>query len=345
MKEEVKKVILICLIVLFFSLIFLISLRFIFSNNDLSCADKTKNNECSDVKPYFCLNGNLIKNASFCDCPTNSETEGNNCISKYEIVPKEIVLNYTLRGKEGNISLIVYQGIYNYTSNLPRYIDSNENPTILDFRLKNINEEFQREFLFPLIVKIGNITNNKEDQARIAISLVQNIPYGYSKKSYLFNKINKVDYQRYAYEVLYDLQGVCGEKSALLIFLLRELNYGTSFIYYLPENHEATGIKCPIKNSLNNTGYCFIETTSPSIIGDDKIEFIETGELISTPQIIVVSEGESFGKNQYEYKDAKTLMNIRETINKYGAVNFIQSMQFKKLTKKYGLLTFETYQF
>jgi hypothetical protein len=343
--KEIKKGIIIFLSFILLSLILLIFLNFSFSKEDLTCVDGTKNNECSDIKPYFCSEGDFIKDATLCGCSSISKIEGNDCISKYETDSKSISLNYTLRGKEGTIDMLVYKGIYDYISNLPRSIDSSENPTILDFRLKNINEEFQKEFLFPLVIQIGKITKNKEDQARIAISLIQNIPFGYSNRSYLFNKINQVDYQRYAYEVLYDSQGVCGEKSGLLISLLRKLGYGTTFIYYLPENHEAVGIKCPIANSVNKTGYCFIETTGPSIIGDDKVEFISSDELTSIPQMLIVSEGKSFGDDRYEYKDAKILMKIRKDMKKYGSINFIQSMQFRALVKKYGLIRFDSYSF
>lgn len=344
-REEIKKGVLISSIIVFFILFLLIGIYYFFSSRTSFCSDGTKNQECSIIKPYYCLNGNFIKNSSFCGCSLISKENEEGCISEYQNGEKELVLNYTLRGENKNISFKVYKGVYDYLLKVPRYIDSSKNPTLLDFKLKNLDEEFQEEFLFPLVVQIEDITKNKADQARIAISLVQNIPFGESVKSSSFKRINKVDYQRYAYEVLYDLEGVCSEKSGLLIFLLRKLGFGTAFIYYPLENHEVTGIKCPISNSLNQTGYCFIETTAPSIISDNKVEFVEIIELTSIPQIIPISDGFSFGNNMYEYADAKSFAKIRENIRQYGAINAFQSSKFKSLKKKYGLIDFYSYQF
>ncbi|MEK6913931.1 MAG: hypothetical protein AABW47_04665 [Nanoarchaeota archaeon] len=345
MIKDVKKGVIVYSVVVFFILIIVLGMFVIFFKKDFACSDGTKNNECSDVKPYYCLNENFINNASFCGCSSISTAEGNNCVSKYKTEARNITLNYTLRGEGGSIDFVVYKGIYDYLLKVPRYIDSSKNPTLLDFKLKNLDEESQEEFLFPLVVQIQEITKNKEDQARIAISLVQNIPFGYSNKSVYFSRTNKIDYQRYSYEVLYDLQGICSEKSGLLIFLLRKLGYGTAFIYYPVENHEATGIKCPISKSLINTEYCFIETTGPSIIGDSKTELTGIVELNSTPQVIIISNGTSFGKDMYEYPDVRNLIKIRENMRKYGAINQIQSNQFKDLKKKYGLIDFDSYTF
>jgi hypothetical protein len=345
MVKGVKRKFNIYYIVIFLILVFSIGIYFLFFNKDFTCSDGTKNNECSNVQPYYCLKGNFVKNASSCGCSSDSNAEGNNCISKYETNARNIVLNYTLRGENKNLSFTVYQGVYDYILKIPRYIDSNENPTLLDFKLKNLDEKSQEEFLFPLVIQIENLTKNKEDRARIAISIIQNIPFGYSEKSFYFKKVNKIDYQRYSYEVLYDLQGVCSEKSGLLIFLLRKLGYGTAFIYYPVENHEATGIKCPTSNSLSNTEYCFIETTGPSIMTDDKTEFVGIEGLTSTPEIIPISNGTSFGNNRYEYKDAKILIKIRDSMRQYGAINFVQSAQFNSIKKKYGLIDFNSYTF
>lgn len=312
-----------------------------FFNKSTTCNDGTGSNGCSKIKPYFCVNGSLMEKASVCGCNNLSEVKGNKCISEYQIEPKTITLNYTLKGKKGNINFIVYKKLSDYLSKLPRYIDSEENKTtLLDFKLKSLNEEQQRELLLPLVVEIENLAKNKDDQARIAVSIIQNIPFGNSNKTLKFGNID-IEYYRYPYEVLYDLQGVCGEKSELLAFLLREIGYENAFLYYSAENHEAMGIKCPVKKSLNNTGYCFIETTGPSIITDYKTEYLAIEQLTSFPEIIPVPGNLSFGENNfYEYRDAKILDKIREKVKNYGTINYIQHLQFNNLKEKYGLASF-----
>lgn len=307
------------------------------------CSDGTLVNECSLVQPYLCLAGKLVPKSSICGCDKNSQMFQDVCISSYQTNPKNISLDYTLNSKKGSINFTVYEGVYDYVSKVSSFIDLEKNPSLLDFRLKNLNEPIQKQFIYPLILQIQQITSNKEDQMRIAISIVQNIPFGNSKKSLDIGPIS-MPYQRKAYEVLYDLQGVCSEKSELLIFLLRGLGYNTAFIYFPLENHEAVGIKCTSKFSIQNTGYCFIETTGPAIISDYKTEYMGNIKLTSTPRIIEISEGLSLYKIK-EFNDAKTLINIREDMRKYGSINPLQHFQFKQIKKKYGLPEFSHYVF
>jgi len=201
-----------------------------------------------------------------------------------------------------------------------------------DFKFKKIDEKEQRELLLGLVMKIKNLTLVKEDQMRIAVSLVQNIPYAESEKTFVTRNIIS-NYSRYPYDVLYDNAGICGEKSELLAFLLRELGYEVVFFYHAYENHEAVGIKCPLKESFNDTGYCFIETTGPSIITDNSIDYVGGIRLVSEPEVVLISTGDSLGVDLYEYKDANNMEKIRDSW-----ISFSSSVKFNKLKKKYGLV-------
>lgn len=323
---------------LIFLLLILSAISLIIINGfEKKCFDGTLPNSCSEIRPYYCFQGELIELASSCGCPPVLRELGDNCVSDYQTGEKNVTLNYVLRGKKGEIEFVVYEGLYNYLVNLPRHISFRENFTLLDFRKKMIDEENQRQFLLPLVLKIKEITSNKEDQARIAISLVQEIPFGSSDRLSRFGGIT-FDYQRYPYEVIYDNEGVCGEKSELLVFLLRELGYGSAFIYYAEENHEVVGIKCPEEHGINGSGFCFIETTGPSIVTDDKTEYLGVVELTSSPQILVVTnDGLSFSKYAEEYNDAKIMIKIRNSVDKYGRVNLLNYLKYKILKSKYGL--------
>jgi hypothetical protein len=317
-------------------LIYLPKLNFSIKN---SCGDGTLKGECSEVKPYFCSSrGQLIENPSFCGCPENFSLIYGECISEFSTNPKKISLKYTLRGEENKISFTVYEGMKDYVSTIPRsiYSSGGNSPSKADFKLKAINDEKQREFLLPLLIDIQNITNDKADQMRIAVSLIQNIPYGNSNSTVSFFNQN-VSYSRYPYETLYDNEGVCGEKTDLINFLLKELNYGFAVFYYPEENHEAVGIKCPTEISFNNTGFCFVETSGPAIITDNQIDYIGAGRLTSNPEILNLSDGESIGQNLYEYMDAKDMIALRNSLNKKGSLNFLQKIRLNQLDKKYGL--------
>jgi len=326
-----------------FTLIFLILFSTVFISAGLFskqkiCRDGTLEGNCSVVQPYYCSEDVLIENASICGCPNYAWVEGDSCVSSYHTNPKEITLKYILDGETREINFSVYEGMNNYVSALPKSIiyHDNETPSRLDFKLKKIGEVTQKEFLLPLVVEIQNLEKNRDGQARIAISIVQNIPFGESNKTTFLYKDHNISYSRYPYEVLYDNEGICGEKSELLAFLLKELGYGVVLFYHQAENHESVGIKCPVKHSLNETGYCFIETTGSSIITNSQNEYVGEIKLSSEPEILVISDGESLGE-VYEYKDAKKLVRINEIIEKKGKISLFRYLQLKKLKKKYGL--------
>jgi len=301
-----------------------------------TCADMTLYDTCSLDKPYHCNNGVLVENASMCGCPNFLKKEGNICVLEYGMNSQNIVLTYILDKQEKEISFRAYDGINNYVSNIPRIIDYRglEIPFRADFKVKSINEEVQREMILPLVKEIQNLApDNRVQQARIAISVVQNIPYGFSEKTFFFID-QEINYSRYPYEVLSENQGICGEKSILLSFLLKELGYGVSIFYFAEENHEAVGIKCPVDKSFYGSGYCFVETDGPSIITDSSIVFEGGIRLESVPEVMLVSRGASLPENMYEYKDAKTLKDIREK----NILGILKSWKFNSLKEKYGLV-------
>ena len=115
------------------------------------------------------------------------------------------------------------------------------------------------------------------------------------------------------------------------------MGYGVSFFYYPEENHEAFGIKCPIKESLMETGYCFVETTGPSIITDNEISYMGVGKLYSKPEFYLLSEGDSIGENFDEYQDAEKLIRIRNSIDKRGLIGQLIRKIFEEINEKYGL--------
>lgn len=304
-----------------------------------SCGDETSFVECSLNKPYFCEEGILTEKASVCGCPSILVKKEDFCYSPYQQSPKNASLRYILDSKEKKIDFMIYKGVSDYLKNLKTIIFYNHGqiPQLSDFKIRHINESLQREMILPLVIKIQNLApGDKVKQARIAISLVQNINYGYSNKTTLFAG-NQINYSRYPYDVLYDSEGICGEKSELLVFLLKEIGFGTAIIFYADENHEAVGIECPIEESLNNSGYCYIETTAPAIITDDKVEFLGGKKLESEPLIIPISEGISLPEDLQEYEDAENLENLKKELSEKNWVWPFKKAEFENLKEKYEL--------
>ena len=320
------------ILIIVFSLFILIEKKF------FNCGDGTLQDSCSLRKPYFCFEGSLIEKASICGCPENLNRERDFCFSDYQTIPKKISLSYVLRGNENKINFFVYGGLMDHLLTVSKsiYYDENKVPLRVDFKLKKINEIEQKFLLLPLVTQIQNIAPNRDDQVRIAISLVQNIPYEESSNFVVFRG-KKINVSRTAYEVLYDMKGACEGRSELLSFLLKELGYGVVIFYYPLENHEAVGIKCPLEYSLDNTGYCFIETTGVSILSNSEGDYFGWGKLSFNPEVLLISEGDSLGKNLYEYGDAKDFIFIENLIKKKGKLNYFQYQRLKSLNQKYGI--------
>jgi len=248
---------------------------------------------------------------------------------------------YVLRGQSGTINLNLYSGVYNEISSEAspstciRYNGDTTPCTSEETRqyyLKYIDEVNQKKYLDDLINSIESKTTNKDDQARIAISLVQQIPYDYSR-------LNARSFEmRYPYEVLYDDKGVCSEKSVLLAYLLRGLGYGVVLFEFPSENHMAVGIKSPDPYNFKNSGYAFVETSAPSITTDDQGDYVGVGRLTSTPNVLSVSDGVSFNSIAEEYTDAKTFNQLELLSQSSGGIldqNYYYA--WLSLVQKYGL--------
>ena len=299
----------------------------------IQCYDGTYHPECSFTKPYQCVNGTLVKRASICGCPFAEVPKDDECVSRYTIGPENRTLEYTLRGSTKKIEFTVYSGLNDLLASLSRsYYCDPLCPSDKEIELKYINQKEQEKFLEPLIEIIKSQSSERDDQARVAISLVQHIPYDW--ESFETNDISG----RYPYEVLYDKKGVCEEKSKLLAFLLRELGFGVVLFDYDKESHMAVGIKCPDKYSYMNTGYCFVESTAPNIITDSNSEYIGVGKLTSTPKIIEISGGYSLESVSEEYDDAQEWNNLIELSNSSnGYLSSSNYRKWKNLVEKYGI--------
>jgi len=301
------------------------------------CGDSSFYGTCSLRKPYFCDEGFLVEKATICGCPSSLMKEGNLCSSKYQEGVKYVNLNYYFLGLEQNFTFPVYSKMRDYLSAQSRsieYVDG-EKPFRVDFKLKKINEDNQRYFLLPLVTEIQNLAKDKEDQFRIAVSLVQNIPYGKSNETIVLDNGGKVDYSRYPYEILYEGQGICGEKAELLAFLLREIGYGVVLYYYAEENHEALGVKCPSKYGLGGSDYCFIETSGPALVTDSDLSYAGGYRLESAPQTMLLSEGISLQENFEEFREAEEYMRIRERLSFASKDDLAK---FNSIKTKYGLV-------
>ena len=207
-----------------------------------------------------------------------------------ETGPKTINYPYVIRGRSGLIRFDAYRGVNDYlaTKYPTRFRDDH------DYWLQFVDESVQDRYLKQLAANIRAAEPDRDNQARAAISMVQQIPYA----DYSFDTAAK-----YPYHVLYHHDGDCDEKSLLLAYLLRELGYGVALFEFEQESHMAVGIKALERYCYKKTGYAFIETTTPVIPTDAEGEYGGT-KLTSNPKVFVVADGDAFEGIWREHTDA-----------------------------------------
>jgi hypothetical protein len=229
----------------------------------------------------------------------SSQTNSSSPLSKiihsdFKSSPKTILYTYSDGENLGSISFITYGGLSGYFSTFGHtYTNDPEKEVIMEL----LENDYQDEYLRPFVETIREKSNNPDDQAKIAVSLVQNIPYDWdsyinkSKKDWLF-----------PYETLYNNKGVCADKSILLAYLLNELGYDTVLFEFY--GHMAVGVKCSPDYDFYDTGYAFIETTKPTTITYVPSTYFGGFRISSNPDIIHLNGGKKVLDVSREYRDA-----------------------------------------
>jgi tetratricopeptide (TPR) repeat protein len=242
---------------------------------------------------------------------------------------KEQTFDFTLRGETGSIDFSLNNDYYQDLSSFTQY----SNASGRELYMSLLDEKKQGEELSKLINLIKLSADTPEDQARIAISLVQKIPYDYEKSNRIASGQGGTTI-RYPYQTLYDNKGVCSDKSVLLVYLLRELGFNTALLEFQKEMHIVVGIKCDSKYSYGNTGYAFIETTGPSIPTDSQLNYRNIGKLTSKPDIFLTSSGSEFFTISEEYSDAQEWNLLLQMENQLDSRHYYR---YQYLINKYGL--------
>lgn len=100
-----------------------------------------------------------------------------------------------------------------------------------------------------------------DERAAFILSFVQYLDYDHIKAAQTNTQAN------YPFETLYLQRGICADTTFLAVLWLRELGYGAAILDFPDSNHSAAGIACPLMDSLNNSGYCYVETTNYFPVG------------------------------------------------------------------------------
>lgn len=277
----------------------------------------------------LCRNEYSDQNESNSGCPYDSfPLEFVSKGDEYKL-HKAVFFDFVYKGNKYGIHFIVNRVVYEKlmaASRLQTYGKGKALDTKKDFILQRIDNQLQRENLLPLVEKIKSLTPDVHTQARIAISLVQNIPY-----------TDIASYEKYPYVVLWEHGGACSEKSDLLLFFLRELGFETATLVYKNENHRAVGIKCPDDYDVGESGYCYVETTTPKIITDNNSGITEVMNLTNFTTVHI-SEGIELEGVEDEFSDKNLYYSL---INRAKANNWLLDEDeynlYNSILNKYGI--------
>lgn len=251
------------------------------------------------------------------------------CVDKPESIKK--AYDYTLNGENGEIDLTINISDAYFNRPTPNGCDecykNKEKPLAANKSCGQcfqdyINDPISEQYIEALAFEIQNKTSNDDDQLRIAISMVQHIPYDTPYSHNLGSRS-----QKYPVDVLYTDTGVCQEKSLLLAAIAKKLGYNVSILTFYPENHMTVGIATNLRQSWygENGGYTLVETNFPAIT-TMRLHYDENfnngvNYLQSQPIVIpLTSSGKSWDNISTEMHDAQ-YTNCSYIKWKYGLYN------------------------
>ncbi len=240
----------------------------------------------------------------------------------FKNLPKSHSYPYYTGGRK-TLSFTTYGGLNDYFSKESHTYRYNYVDEVI---MELLKDSYQDEYLDPFIEQIKKTSSSPEAQARVAISLVQHIPYSWNR----YSGANSDWY--YPYETLHNNQGVCSDKSLLLSYLLCQLGYDVVLFEF--SDHMAVGVKCNGQYDFQNSGYAFIETTQPTIITYIPEDYLGGFRVTSDVKIIHVQGGDKSLDVSGEYQDAqelKKLDSMGQVLDQYHYA------RWEALTKKYDL--------
>jgi hypothetical protein len=180
--------------------------------------------------------------------------------------------NFKYKNIAQTISLDLSSSLYQSYSKSPKvltYQSDNEPPNLresfygLFLKLKSGDTSIDSAIYKLKAIALQNNLSSDEI-VNLVMAWVQYIPYDQAK---LNANVQSNNNPYYPYETIYLDRGVCSDKTFLAVVLLRKLGYGAAILDFPDLNHTAAGIQCPVDDSMNSSGYCYIETTNYFPVG------------------------------------------------------------------------------
>ena len=236
--------------------------------------------------------------------------------------PKTTSFSYVIEGDRRSMTFTTFGGLSDFFSGMSHSHRYDPDTGVIMDLLENA---VQNEYMRPFVEMIRKRSITGDDQAKIAISLVQRIPDNGNR----YSRTGTEWY--YPYETLHNNEGSAADKAVLLAYILNELGYET-VLFEFP-SHLAVGIKTSSRYSFYDTGYAFIEASRPTIIT------YEPGSgygfsISQNPRIIHLTGGRKVMDVSTEYGDAMRMKQLEEM---GGNLNQSYRTELLKISDKYDL--------
>jgi hypothetical protein len=237
--------------------------------------------------------------------------------------PKTTSFSYFIEGNRRSLSFTTFGGLSDFFSGKSHsfYYDP-DTGVIMDL----LENTVQNEFMLPFIDMIRKRSVTGDDQAKIAISLVQRIPNNGNR--YVRTQTDWY----FPYEILHNNEGSAADKSILLAYILNELGYET-VLFEFP-GHMAVGVKSSPRYSFYDTGYAYIETTRPTIITYEPDAGYGGFSISQNPRVIHLIGGKKVLDVSTEYSDARRMKQLEQM---GGSLNQSYRVELSKISDKYDL--------
>jgi len=202
------------------------------------------------------------------------------------LTPTTKEYEYFLGGQMYTYKFTVYKELNEYLNKYPGwYSCTGKCPTYEQYINILVNEPVSKKQLVKITSDFNALKLRIDDKIRSLVSFVQLLDYNTNKP---------ISTESFPYQVLVDSQGICGEKSILLLNLLSNMGYKTAYLYFPDVNHAAVGIGCDPKYDFRDSGYCYIETTHQMIITDSNVGSKIGNVDVGTLTIFPISDGRKF---------------------------------------------------
>jgi len=221
----------------------------------------------SDAYNVMRAKGLGISNRDLAAIPVAATSAPINALNTPAISSPSGQYTFKYQNTDYNLTQPLSSTLYNYYKNLPKtytYTVGNEPANLrevfygLFLKLKSGDTTF--DDVIAKLRKVAALNNWSDDKLlEFTVAFIQYIPYDQAKAA-ANPAVNNNPY--FPYETLYLDKGVCSDKTFLAVILLRKLGYGAAILDFPERNHTALGVQCPVEYSINNSGYCYGETTN-----------------------------------------------------------------------------------